>query len=151
MSVDARHSPFYAWIDYAAIRELVRGALDLSAGERLVLIKGLVPSLVGDSATRKPSRIPVRGALLGAPLASRSAVPSVMAKLIYQEPATRAARAGAPSSDSGKRTSGTRSNGRSRPMALARLRRYRRTDTARTRCAHRPCSMTSKSAIRPAA
>ena len=48
MSVDARHSPFYAWIDYAAIRELVRGALDLSAGERLVLIKGLVPSLVGD-------------------------------------------------------------------------------------------------------
>jgi len=48
MSVDARHSPFYAWIDYAAIRALVRGALDLSAGERLVLIKGLVPSLVDD-------------------------------------------------------------------------------------------------------
>lgn len=48
MSVDARHSPFYAWIDYGAIRALVRGALDLSAGERLVLIKGLVPSLVDD-------------------------------------------------------------------------------------------------------
>jgi hypothetical protein len=48
MSIDARHSPFYAWIDYTAIRELVRGALDLSAGERLVLIKGLVPSLVED-------------------------------------------------------------------------------------------------------
>jgi hypothetical protein len=48
MSIDARHSPFYAWIDYTAIRELVRGALDLSAGERLVLIKGLVPSLVDD-------------------------------------------------------------------------------------------------------
>jgi hypothetical protein len=46
--VDARHSPFYAWIDYAAIRELVRGALDLSAGERLVLIKGLVPGLIHD-------------------------------------------------------------------------------------------------------
>jgi hypothetical protein len=49
MNVDARHSPFYAWIDYTAIRELVRGALDLSAGERLVLIKGLVPSLVDDA------------------------------------------------------------------------------------------------------
>lgn len=48
MNVDARHSPFYAWIDYTAIRALVRGALDLSAGERLVLIKGLVPSLVDD-------------------------------------------------------------------------------------------------------
>jgi hypothetical protein len=48
MSVDARHSPFYAWIDYAAIRELVLGALDLSTGERLVLIKGLIPSLVDD-------------------------------------------------------------------------------------------------------
>mgnify|MGYP001549785584 CR=1 FL=1 len=48
MSVDARHSPFYAWLNYAAIRELIHGALDLSAGERLVLIKGLVPGLVDD-------------------------------------------------------------------------------------------------------
>ncbi len=48
MSVDARHSPFYAWLDHALIRELVRGALDLSAGERLVLIKGLVPGLIDD-------------------------------------------------------------------------------------------------------
>lgn len=48
MSVDARHSPFYAWLDYRAIRELVLGALDLPAGERLVLIKGLVPSIVDD-------------------------------------------------------------------------------------------------------
>lgn len=48
MSVDARHSPFYAWLNYAAIRELVHGALDLSAGERLLLIKGLVPGLVDD-------------------------------------------------------------------------------------------------------
>jgi hypothetical protein len=48
MSIDARQSPFYAWIDYTAIRDLVRGALDLSAGERLVLIKGLVPCLVDD-------------------------------------------------------------------------------------------------------
>jgi hypothetical protein len=48
MSVDAKHSPFCAWLNYAAIRELVHGALDLSAGERLVLIKGLVPGLVDD-------------------------------------------------------------------------------------------------------
>ena len=53
MSVDARHSPFYAWLDHAAIRALVHAALDLSAGERLVLIKGLVPGLIdaiGDAA-----------------------------------------------------------------------------------------------------
>ncbi len=47
-SVDARHSPFYAWIDHAAIRALVRRAVDLPPGERLVLIKGLVPGLVDD-------------------------------------------------------------------------------------------------------
>jgi hypothetical protein len=48
MRVDARKSPFYAWIDHAAIRGLVQGALDLSAGERLVLIKGMVPSFVDE-------------------------------------------------------------------------------------------------------
>lgn len=48
MTVDARQSPFYAWLDHATIRDLVRGALELSAGERLVLIKGLIPSLVDD-------------------------------------------------------------------------------------------------------
>jgi hypothetical protein len=46
MTVDARQSPFYAWLDHATIRDLVRGALELSAGERLVLIKGLIPGLV---------------------------------------------------------------------------------------------------------
>ena len=44
--VDARRSPFYEWLDNATIRELVHRALELSAGERLVLIKGLVPGLV---------------------------------------------------------------------------------------------------------
>lgn len=48
MTVDVRKSPFYAWLDNAAIRDLVRGALDLPSGERLVLIKGLIPSLVQD-------------------------------------------------------------------------------------------------------
>jgi hypothetical protein len=48
MSVDARQSPFYAWLDHAAIRDLVRGALGLPAGERLVLIKGLLPGLIED-------------------------------------------------------------------------------------------------------
>ncbi|MEO5814175.1 MAG: hypothetical protein ABIT20_02730 [Gemmatimonadaceae bacterium] len=44
--VDARQSPFYEWLDHAAIRELVHRSLTLSAGERLILIKGLVPGLV---------------------------------------------------------------------------------------------------------
>ena len=44
--VDARHSPFYDWLDNTAIRELVHRIHELSAGERLVLIKGIVPGLV---------------------------------------------------------------------------------------------------------
>ncbi len=44
--VDARRSPFYAWLDNAAIRELVHRSLEISVGERLILIKGLVPGLV---------------------------------------------------------------------------------------------------------
>ena len=44
--VDARRSPFYDWIDNAAIRDLVHHCHEISAGERLVLIKGLVPGLV---------------------------------------------------------------------------------------------------------
>ncbi len=44
--VDARQSPFYEWLDNAAIRELVHRSLELFPGERLVLIKGLVPGLV---------------------------------------------------------------------------------------------------------
>src|SRR5512142_2628646 len=45
---ESRQSPFYAWLDNAAIRQLVRGALALPAGERLVLMKALVPGLVED-------------------------------------------------------------------------------------------------------
>ncbi len=48
MIVDAQQSPFYAWLDHTAIRELLLGALDVSAGERLVLIKGLIPSIIDD-------------------------------------------------------------------------------------------------------
>jgi hypothetical protein len=44
--VDARHSPFYEWLDNAAIRDLIHRIDALSVGERLVLIKGLVPGLV---------------------------------------------------------------------------------------------------------
>ena len=44
--VDARHSRFYEWLDNAAIRQLVHNFLELSVGERLVLLKGLVPELV---------------------------------------------------------------------------------------------------------
>lgn len=46
--VDARQSPFYEWLNNAAIRDLVHRSLALSVGERLVLIKGLVPGLVQD-------------------------------------------------------------------------------------------------------
>ncbi len=44
--VDARRSPFYEWLDNAAIRELVHRSLEISVGERLMLLKGLVPGLV---------------------------------------------------------------------------------------------------------
>lgn len=47
-TIDANESPFYAWLDRHTIRNLVRGARSLSAGERLVLIKGLIPGLVED-------------------------------------------------------------------------------------------------------
>ena len=33
MTVDAKQSPFYAWLDHATIRDLVRRALELSAGK----------------------------------------------------------------------------------------------------------------------
>lgn len=46
MSVDATHSPFYTWLDNAEIRRLVMLGQALPAGQRLVLIKGLIPSLV---------------------------------------------------------------------------------------------------------
>ena len=48
MTVDARHSPFYAWLDNTAIRDLVCAARALPVGERLVLLKGLIPGLVED-------------------------------------------------------------------------------------------------------
>lgn len=44
--VDARQSPFYEWLDNAAIKDLVLRSLVLPPGETLVLIKGLVPALV---------------------------------------------------------------------------------------------------------
>jgi hypothetical protein len=44
--VDSRQSPFYEWLDNAAIQELVHRIHALAVGEQLVLIKGLVPGLV---------------------------------------------------------------------------------------------------------
>lgn len=40
------HSPFYEWLEHAAIRDLVHRAQRLTPGERLVLVKGLIPGLV---------------------------------------------------------------------------------------------------------
>jgi hypothetical protein len=54
-TVDAKESPFYAWLDRLTIRSLVQRARSLSPGERLVLIKGLIPGLVeemGDAGVR---------------------------------------------------------------------------------------------------
>lgn len=42
-------SPFYEWLEHDAIRELVHGALELTPGERQVLIKGLIPCLVAET------------------------------------------------------------------------------------------------------
>jgi hypothetical protein len=39
-------SPFYQWLDHKRIRALLHEVLGLRAGERLVLLKGLVPGLV---------------------------------------------------------------------------------------------------------
>lgn len=47
-AVDQTASPFYAWLDHAAVRALVDRALRLSPGERLTLVKGLVPGLVAE-------------------------------------------------------------------------------------------------------
>lgn len=38
--------PFYSWLDHEGIREMMHRAAALEPGERLVLIKGLVPGLV---------------------------------------------------------------------------------------------------------
>lgn len=48
MTIDTTPSPFYAWLDHESIRNLVLAAVALSPGERLVLMKGLVPALVDD-------------------------------------------------------------------------------------------------------
>lgn len=39
-------SPFYEWLDHDEIRELVHRTLNIPPGERLVLLKALVPGLV---------------------------------------------------------------------------------------------------------
>lgn len=46
--IDRDESPFYAWLDRPTIRSLVREAGALAPGERMVLIKGLIPGLVED-------------------------------------------------------------------------------------------------------
>ena len=47
-TIEWRQSPFYAWLDRSEIRQLVRRAQALTSGERLVLMKGLIPILVQD-------------------------------------------------------------------------------------------------------
>jgi hypothetical protein len=47
--VDTAHSPYYEWLDNDRIRDLVRRATALPVGERFVLMKALIPSLVADA------------------------------------------------------------------------------------------------------
>lgn len=51
--VDARQSPFYEWLDNAAIRDLVLQSRGLLLGEVLVLVKALVPGLVAAMGAAK--------------------------------------------------------------------------------------------------
>jgi hypothetical protein len=46
ITTESNRDPFYEWLDHEEIRELVNQANDLEPGERLVLLKGLVPGLV---------------------------------------------------------------------------------------------------------
>ncbi len=46
--VDTTRSPFYEWLDHATIRDVVHRALALPVGERLILLKGLIPTLVDE-------------------------------------------------------------------------------------------------------
>lgn len=43
-----QRDPFYEWLDHDELRELVNRANELDVGERLVLLKGLVPGLLKD-------------------------------------------------------------------------------------------------------
>jgi hypothetical protein len=47
--VDVLHSPYYEWLDTDRIRDLVRRATALPVGERFVLMKALIPSLVAEA------------------------------------------------------------------------------------------------------
>ncbi|MDQ6737689.1 MAG: hypothetical protein M3Z30_08320 [Gemmatimonadota bacterium] len=44
--MDPTTSPFYHWLDHGRIRALLHDIVELRPGERLVLLKGLVPCLV---------------------------------------------------------------------------------------------------------
>ena len=46
MAEKTNEDPFDAWVDHEEIRELVHRANDLTPGERLILLKGLVPGLI---------------------------------------------------------------------------------------------------------
>lgn len=46
MGTEVYRSPFYEWLDHAGIRAVLQRALALTPGERIVLIKALIPGLV---------------------------------------------------------------------------------------------------------
>jgi hypothetical protein len=89
MSLDARHSPFYMWLDNGEIRGIVRRAQALPAGQRLVLIPA--------AAVRRDVS-----------LESRLVVRSRTVRFIYPERATRGDLADERWSGNGKQHYGSR-------------------------------------------
>jgi hypothetical protein len=47
--IDFLRSPFYEWLDNARIREALAAVAALPVGERFVLMKALIPGLVGEA------------------------------------------------------------------------------------------------------
>jgi hypothetical protein len=57
--VDTLHSPYYEWLDNDRIRDLLRRAAALPVGERFVLMKALIPSLVAEAGLPCVERLTV--------------------------------------------------------------------------------------------
>jgi len=81
-TMDRTTSPFYQWLDHERIRTVLSEVRGLRAGERLVLLKGIVPSLVealgADDARSFPLRDGDEGAAVrgGAHSSRRRAPPA---------------------------------------------------------------------------
>src|SRR5271170_1950005 len=57
--IDVVHSPYYEWLDSDRIRDVVRRAAALPVGERFVVMKALMPSLVADAGLASVEQLTV--------------------------------------------------------------------------------------------